>query len=226
MGEHWIVVPRTARYYTLGEVSPATREVWVVLHGYAQLAEHFLRWFRQLDDGSRLVVAPEGLSRFYRAGAHGHIGASWMTAVDREAEIADYVGYLDAIADTLLRPTNDDSSGAEAPRLVVLGFSQGAATAARWACRGRHPVDALVLWGGHVPPEIDLVQQRDRLRGLRLVLGSRDEYRDETALARERGRLEAAAIVYEAIDFDGTHRVESEPLMRMAASIRSEHVAP
>ena len=59
--EHRIEVTRTARYWTLG-AEDAPTEVWFVLHGYRQLAERFLRRFVPLDDGSRLVVAPEGLS--------------------------------------------------------------------------------------------------------------------------------------------------------------------
>lgn len=229
MSEHHIVVGRTARYFTLGSLSSATREVWIVLHGYAQLAEHFLRAFRPIDDGSRLIVAPEALSRFYRDGTHGHVGASWMTKVDRDREIADYVAYLDALADEVL-PAGSREAGAagvtspasrDDVRLVVLGFSQGVATAARWACRGRHRADAIVLWGGHLPPEIDLVRDGARLNGLRSVLGSRDEYRDETSVTREHERLQEARIPFESIEFDGTHRIETEPLLRLAAGIRA-----
>jgi dienelactone hydrolase len=84
------------------------------------------------------VVAPEALSRFYvdrgepAAGTPARVGATWMTREDREAEIADYVRYLDRALDAAAgRP------GAAAPALGVLGFSQGAATACRWAAH-RH----------------------------------------------------------------------------------------
>ncbi len=65
MQEHHISVTRTARYYTLGEISRGVAEVWFVCHGYGQLAERFIRHFAALDDGTRLVVAPEALGRFY-----------------------------------------------------------------------------------------------------------------------------------------------------------------
>ena len=64
MDEHHIQVSRTARYFTLGTAGPDTRQLWLVCHGYRQLARRFLRGFRGLDEGSRLIVAPEGLSRF------------------------------------------------------------------------------------------------------------------------------------------------------------------
>ena len=68
----------------------AARELWYVLHGYGQLAAPFLEEFRAIDDGTRLIVAPEALSRFYEGDAQARlhkdasVGASWMTREDRE----------------------------------------------------------------------------------------------------------------------------------------------
>ena len=85
MKERHIRVGRTARYYTLGSTGPDLREVWLVCHGIRQLARRFLPRFADLDDGKRLIVAPEGLSRFYLRGPESRrdkqiqIGATWMT---------------------------------------------------------------------------------------------------------------------------------------------------
>ena len=67
MTEHHLTVARTARYQQLGELSAATRRVWFVSHGYGQLAAYFMRHFAFLAeaDPSTVVIAPEGLSRFY-----------------------------------------------------------------------------------------------------------------------------------------------------------------
>ena len=65
MTEHHLGVPRTARYFTLGQDSAS--EIWFVLHGYGQLAARFADHFAALDDGTRLIVAPEGLSQRYPA---------------------------------------------------------------------------------------------------------------------------------------------------------------
>src|SRR6266550_3439645 len=132
VSEHHLSVARTARYYTLGE--PGATEVWFVCHGYGQLAGRFLRRFEPIADGSRLVVAPEGLNRFYvGSGEHRDqpVGATWMTREDRLNEIADYVKYLDAVYADVFggKPT--------AARVRALGFSQGAATASRWVARAR-----------------------------------------------------------------------------------------
>ena len=102
MQEHHLEVRRTARYHTLGESGAG--EVWIVCHGYAQLARYFLRAFAAIDDGSRYIVAPEALNRYYHEtapGVHGpdaRIAATWMTREDRDTEISDYIAYLDALA--------------------------------------------------------------------------------------------------------------------------------
>src|SRR6059036_4311653 len=126
MHEHHLSVSRTARYFTLGERSAAVAEVWFACHGYGQLAARFLEKLRVLDDGTRYLVAPEGLSRFYlsESPTERRVGASWMTREDRLAEIADYVQYLDAVYATVR--TGRERSRA---RVTVLGFSQGTATA-------------------------------------------------------------------------------------------------
>ena len=208
-----IVTRRTARYHQIGEPSEATDELWLVLHGYAQQSEHFIRAFRSLDDGTRVIVAPEGLSRFYVSGTDGHVGASWMTKVDRLAEIDDYIAYLDALAGALFA-TLDRSR----VRLVVLGFSQGVATAARWASRGGFAPDATLLWGSHLPPDVE--PDRARLGAVRIVTGTRDEYRREGALERDVERLGHAGVDAELIEFDGAHRIESEPLLHVAEWLR------
>ena len=63
--EHHIIVSRTARYYTIGDLEKKPSEVWFVLHGHMYLARQFIRYLRVLEDPKRLIVAPEGLSRSY-----------------------------------------------------------------------------------------------------------------------------------------------------------------
>ena len=58
-------MPRTARYFTLGPSHGFPRELWYVCHGFGQLARRFIRHFAPLDDGTRMVVAPEGHNRYY-----------------------------------------------------------------------------------------------------------------------------------------------------------------
>ncbi|MBX2973634.1 MAG: hypothetical protein KF797_11055, partial [Flavobacteriales bacterium] len=144
MEERHIRVTRTARYHVLGDPAGA-QAIWIVLHGYGQLARYFLNKFDGL--GCDLAfVAPEGLSRFYLDEAHQRVGATWMTREDREHEIGDQCTYLDALAAELRGHRTDVP-------VHVLGFSQGVATACRWSLLGRTPIGRLVLWAGAIPPE-------------------------------------------------------------------------
>ena len=216
--EHHLTIPRSARYFTLGEAVTSPGEIWMVCHGYGQLAEPFLDTFAPLADGTRLIVAPEGLSRFYlEPGSHGPqsmVGASWMTREDRLSEIDDYVRYLDAVFEAACRPV--DRAGA---KLTVLGFSQGTATASRWAMRGKPRVDRLVLWGGLLPPDVEPSAQRRALNACDLVLlaGDRDEYATPDRLAGQRAALDAAGVRYRHITFEGGHRIDDAALRELVA---------
>ena len=207
MDGHSLAVPRTARYFTLGSAA-AGGEVWFVLHGYGQLADAFLGSFEALATDTRLIVAPEALARFYLRSGTGTVGASWMTRERREDEIGDYVRYLDALLQHVV------PRGA---RVHVLGFSQGAATAARWAALGKPRIERLILWGAGLPPDLDLESARERLAALELVLvaGERDENVD---LEREARRLHAARLEHLVLRFDGAHEIDQPTLLRLAGS--------
>lgn len=214
MTEHHLPVTRTARFVTLGPLDTPVTQLWFAFHGYGQLARAFADGLAVLDDGSRLLVVPEGLSRFYVEHGAGRVGASWMTRDDREYEIADYVGYLDA----LHAHVTTQATRAAGCTLHLLGFSQGAATAARWAVRGSPTPDQVILWGGDVPPDLDGERAIRRLAGARVVLvaGTRDRYVDTAALARQTAAFDRLAIPHVVHRFEGGHRLDDETLQRLA----------
>jgi predicted esterase len=211
---HSVQVTRTARVATLG--SPRSAAVWWVgLHGYGQLAADFAASVEPIVAPDRCVVAPEGLSRFYVDGldAHEKVGASWMTREARAHEIEDYVAYLDAAVQHL-RPDGHD------PSIRVLGFSQGAATASRWALLGETTVDRLVLWGGAPAHDLDLAAHADRLRALDLtmVVGTEDPHvtaERREAVRRQLARHDVPVTVH---TFEGGHRLDDETLEAVVAS--------
>jgi predicted esterase len=221
MEEHHISVPRSARYHTLGDPKGAS-DVWFVCHGYGQLAARFLERLRPLDDGSRCVVAPEGLSRFYLTEdpKERRVGASWMTREDRLSEIEDYVRYLDAVHQDVLGGSPPAPPGPRSARVTVLGFSQGAATACRWMAFGAPRADRLIVWGGEIPSDLDLAASpaRERLRGVRLelVYGSRDEYFTAKIVAATEERLRTAGLAYTLVPYDGRHEIDEATLRRLA----------
>lgn len=186
-----------------------------MLHGYRQLARGFLSAFARLDDGSRRMVAPEALSRDYTdagTGPHGpdaRVGATWMTREDREVEIQDYVAYLDALA------------GAEGGPDVVLGFSQGAATASRWLVYGTVRPATLVLWAGHLAHDLDRARAVERLGDVDVVFaaGTDDAFAGGERLAEQMTWLRAGGVACRRLEYAGGHRVEPAGLDALAAAL-------
>ena len=209
MHTHHIQTPRTARFHTLGD--PDAREVWILLHGYGQRAQDFLSSCDSIASPSRLLVAPEGLSRFYLRRGQGPVGASWMTREDRAHEIDDTLRYLDgllqqiSVAQRKLRPT-------------LLGFSQGAAAAWRWVSLGKVSCERLISWGTGVPPDVDLQAASNRLRGTRIefVRGDDDEWLGEEAARQTVERLEQLGLDAGRRSFRGGHRMDAETLKSLA----------
>lgn len=216
--EHHLRVSKTARYFTLGDPGAPHTEVWFVCHGYGQLAGYFIRRFQDLAGGRRLIVAPEGLSRFYLEDPEGghaqaRVGATWMTREDRLHDIADYVAYLDTVYREVL-----GAAAAERVRVTALGFSQGVATVTRWVARGRVKVDRLVLWGDRLPPDLDVAASSDALRKTEVVFvsGTADPYWPPEAVANAAERLREGDIPYRLVTFDGGHELDAAVLVSLA----------
>lgn len=206
--EHQLSVRRTARYYTVGEPRPATREIWMVCHGYGQLAARFARHFTAIASSERLIIVPEALSRFYvDTAAREVVGASWMTREHRGAEIDDYVAYLDAVYEAAAGATH----GAH---LTAFGFSQGASTVGRWAALGHHVVSRLILWGGELPPDLDLQAAAARFAELDAVLvhGTRDEIITTKVVQGIVQRLKEHGVRHRLVEFEGGHEIDEEVL--------------
>ena len=200
--EHRLAVTRSARCFSHG--GEAAREAWMVLHGYGQLAARFLRGLSSLATPDRLVVAPEGLSRFYLEAGAGKVGASWMTREDRAQEIADYLAYLDQVRARLVPPVP----------LTVLGFSQGVATASRWAVATTPAPARLICWGGLVPDEIPaaaLIQMR-----VTYVVGTKEGWAPLPAVEAQAALIRAAGVTVEVEAFEGGHEIRPEVVRRLA----------
>ena len=247
MKERHIRVNRTARYYTLGTDGPHLGEVWLVCHGYRQLARRFLPRFDGLDDGTRLIVAPEALSRFYlhdrMTGDRKEVpvGATWMTREHRESEIADYVAYLDAVlheatGSPVVQSGGDlgvasvgatsAESGVEIAPLTVLGFSQGSHTVCRWVAAGDTAVERIILWGAYLPDDFDLDRGPERLASAELILvrGLADQFISDEAQAAQEKKLDELGIPFETITHAGGHEIDPALLLEIAGATGSGRV--
>ena len=216
MNEHHIETPKTARFFTLGELNSQTQHVWIVCHGYAQLANHFLNWFTALDSSERFIIAPEALHRFYWKGFDGKVVASWMTKEDRLNDIKDYTTFLDNVYRHFSFHSINPSV-----KVHVLGFSQGGATVCRWVTQTAYKIDTLSLWAGAFPEDIDYFQKRAIFNQLNLhiIIGDDDPFYAEERVEKQMSLLQEKAIQYTLIRFKGKHKVLPEPLLELARSI-------
>lgn len=215
--KHELTVLRTARYYTLGELSEHIQEVWFVLHGYGMLARYFLKRFEPIANDTRLIVAPEGLSRFYLGESYSRVGASWMTKEDREAEIADQHTYLQAVMERVL-----PQGLPRGVTLNLLGFSQGTAAAWRWASTGRVPFQNLILWAGSIPldtPPACILAGK----GFHLLLGRHDEIIPEKTANDFLAQLAEKGISPTLHWYEGGHTVEETALLTLVENHLTTH---
>ncbi len=158
---------KTYRYQVLNEGSTSKKALYV-LHGYGQLTEFFIRKFRALAEDF-VIIAPEGMHRFYLKGSSGRVGASWMTKEARESDISDNLSFLDTLDAKL-------SDEYQFEQKYLLGFSQGGATAARWNQLGATHFDALILWASVFPPDLPNVIESTEHKPSYFVIGDQDEY--------------------------------------------------
>lgn len=197
--EHTLIAPKTFRY-ALSQTDNSPNHALFVLHGYGQLAREFIHEFEGLRE-NLLIVAPEGMHRFYLKGTQGAIGASWMTREDRQSDIQDNMRWLEQ-----LREHIRDTYAIR--RFSVLGFSQGGATALRWSisCGG---FDSTVVWASQLPEELNH-QTLPKNQKYQFVIGSDDLYfpgeiRDAAIQAYD-------SIGFEVIRYDGKHQIEQQIL--------------
>ncbi|MHB8905031.1 MAG: alpha/beta hydrolase [Melioribacteraceae bacterium] len=207
-----ISISKTARYSILGKHSEKINSVWFVLHGYGQLAEEFIKYFKPVANEKTLVIAPEALNRFYLKGFSGKIGATWMTKEAREEEINDYVNYLDSVYDEVIKYGLTNNA-----KITVLGFSQGTSTACRWLTKGRSKIERLILWGGGIPQDVDLEFHHKLFNSvnLEIVIGNEDQFISAEQLEKEIKRFEAIKLNYKIHRFNGKHEIKADILRQL-----------
>lgn len=192
-----ITVERSMRY-SLRTAVEETETLVYVLHGYGQLSRYFLRKLEAVLPGSVTFVAPEGMHRFYLQGNSGRVGASWMTKEARESDIAENTLALDRLHRQLL-------ADFQPKKILVIGFSQGGATATRWIANGHIRPDGFVSWASVFPPDIASIADEKLAADMKkwFVLGTEDPYFDvnsaETACKEYREKQ------FEVLRFNGQH---------------------
>lgn len=168
----------------------AAERLLIGFHGYAETAETHLAELERIPGiGEWSVAAVQALHPFYSKGG-SVIGASWMTSLDREIAIADNVNYVRTVIAALPR----------ARSTVFLGFSQGAAMAARAAVSIEST--GLIILGGDMPPDV----RGARLPPTLLARGRRDDWYTEEKFKQDLSVFAPARTLL----FDGGHEWTDE----------------
>ena len=201
MNEKKIIVSKTMRYFTIGDINKADKLLYV-LHGYGQLASYFIKTFEKLSD-TYLIIAPEGMHRFYLNGTSGRVGASWMTKEAREIDILENTQNLNQLNKTLSK---------QFKKTIILGFSQGGATAARWFFNKNSLFDQLILWASVFPPDINLLNEISNNNKSKnyFVLGNNDPYFNEANSQKIINNYKKNN--FHIKRFNGTHKVDLDTL--------------
>ncbi|MCB0568247.1 MAG: dienelactone hydrolase family protein [Phaeodactylibacter sp.] len=212
---HTITVPRTARYCTLGQAGPHVRYLWIACHGYGQLARDFIQTFEAIAADDTLIVAPEGLSRFYWTGFSGNPVASWMTREGREEEISDYTNFLSILYNRYVALCSPDV------RIMLMGFSQGCATQMRWIMRAFPRFHRLILWAGAIPEDLHYLPQAGYFsdKALHFVYGTQDPFFNQERLQEQQQLISDNNLAFRIHTFEGRHVVDESVLREIAAEM-------
>lgn len=210
---HQLSVQRTAHYYRLGTPGPGIQRIWLVCHGYGQAAASFIRRFREIAGPHDLVLAPEGLSRFYWGGFDGPVVSSWMTRGDRLDEMADFSSYLSQLLEIYQQQCPPTA------QLILLGFSQGVATQVRWIVRRFPPFNHLILWAGMLPEDIHYPPHHSFFsgRGLHFFYSLDDPFVAKR-LTEQRAVIAQSGLVVQEQQYEGGHEVVPEVLAQWSAT--------
>lgn len=196
----------TNTYETLNELGPKTKNVWLVFHGIGFLSKYFLRYFEDLDKEENYLIAPQAPSKYYLNGKYRHVGASWLTRVDREQETENVLNYIEKVLESEKIPIRCN--------LIVFGFSQGVSIATRLLARTDLKCSKLILYAGSIPEELQTTDFEGLIKEgteVYTVIGTKDEYINAERMKEESQKLE---ILFQGkvnqITFKGGHEMKKE----------------
>jgi len=199
-------------YHTLNELTEHTKNIWVVCHGYGQLAEYFIQKFACLPPQENFIIAPQALSKFYISGFSGRVGATWMTKRDRETEVGNYVNMISNI---FARETQGADLGKY--RVILFGFSQGTATITRFAMQSGIHFHHLILWAGSFPHDANFEEASGMLSDKKFdfLMGNQDEFYNQKRIDEHIAMLKEQNIYPQLTIFEGEHKVYDDVLLNL-----------
>ncbi|NNM24002.1 MAG: esterase [Flavobacteriaceae bacterium] len=189
-------------YSTLNSFGDQTKNVWMVFHGMGYLSRYFLRYFSALDPEKNYILAPQAPSKYYLSSEYKHVGASWLTRENTQAETENIFQYLDAVWKEEKR--NSDH------KLILFGYSQGVSIVTRWMASRNMGCDHLVLHSGGIPKELqpDSFNYLQKEVNVTYLYGNQDPHITE---ARKIVELQKGTQLFgerlKVVEFKGGHEV-------------------
>ncbi|MCM4152238.1 esterase [Arenibacter sp. N53] len=198
----------TNTYSTLNTLTKNTKNVWIIFHGMGFLSKYFLKYFNGLPSEENYIIAPQAPSKYYLNKDFKHVGASWLTKVDRIRETENVLSYMDNLY--ALEKIPDHC------QLIILGFSQGVSIATRWVANSKISFDQLIIYAGGIPEELtpeDFKFSESKNAKIKLVIGNKDEFITEARLKKEQEKVDSLFFGRaQLIKFEGGHEIKKEIL--------------
>jgi len=219
VSSEYFFISRQVRYYSIGCPIECAQTIWVVLHGYGQLADRFLLKFKGIAERElTAIVAPEAPSKFYLDSNFNKVGASWMTRENRLQEIEEQFDLLENLF-TIINTKNTH----ENRKTIALGFSQGVPTLWRWIEKSKVDISALVLWAGLLPDEpVPNIKERIQSIPLFVVRGNEDAIIDTHKKETSHLILNNNEVSYQELSFVGGHEIHTETLLHISKVMNYE----
>lgn len=198
-------------YETLNEITPKTKNVWIVVHGMGFLSRFFLKPFQQFNAEENYFIAPQAPSKYYLKDDFKYVGASWLTKEDTPSEIENNMNYLDAVLENESLPDNKN--------LILFGFSQGVSIITRFLCKRRISPSHLILYAGGIPNELapaDFNHLSFEHTKVKMVCGDKDHFLTPQRLEAELKKSEKLFQGHaEFVKFPGGHEIHPKVLKEL-----------
>lgn len=173
----------TNSYSTLNNLTPKTKNVWIVFHGIGYLSRYFIKLFENLDTTENYIIAPQAPAKYYQGNDYKRVGSSWLTRENTKVETTNVLNYIDSVIATENIPQHVN--------LIVLGYSQGVSIASRWVAHRKIHCSTFALIAGGFPVELssEKFDYLDKTTDVIYILGKKDPYISEERLEIEKERI-------------------------------------
>lgn len=201
----------TNTYTTVNTLTSKTKNVWIAFHGLGYLSRYFAKYFKHLNPEENFIIIPQAPSKYYQGSNFKHVGASWLTKENTQAETKNVLKYVDAVW--------EQEKPEVIPNFIVMGYSQGVSIAARWLASRKIQCDYLLLHSGGIPVELkaadfDYLSSETQVTYL---YGDNDPYITEAKKTEE--QLKGTALFGNNLKitvFEGVHEVNTAFLQQIA----------